>query len=105
MNSLQSFASFASNFIPLPVTTPESHPPRDSLSSSDDDDDDDDEIIQQPDTYDKHYIQVDSSKAVLLSMAIELTNAEFELNFDPENDEFWKNRNCGKPSSPRSPYY
>ncbi len=47
LNSLQSFASFASESIPLPATTPESDPPIESLSSSDNDDSID-EIIKHP---------------------------------------------------------
>ena len=99
LNSLQSFASFASDSIPLPITTPEPHPPMESLSSSDDDDSID-EIIKHPVTYDKHYIKADNSKVVLLSMAIGLTNTESELIFDPENDKFWKKSKVWKTIKP-----
>lgn len=102
LNSLQSFASFASNSIPLPipfpVETPESYPPHESLSSSDDDDDN---IILQQITYNQHYIRADNSKAVLLSMAIGLTNSQSELIFDPENDELWKKSNVWKSIKPK----
>ena len=103
INLLQSFAFFASNSIPLPVTNTESHFPSDSLSSFNNDDDN--EIIQQPVTYDKHYVQADSLKAVLLSIVIGLTNAGSELIFDPEKDEFCKKSNVWKTIKPTSPYY